>query len=268
MVRDDRSTVEGTFRADRVLFDGAAAAYDRSRPGYPDDLINELAGEADITNASRILEIGCGTGQLTRLLAPTGASIDCVELGANLAQVARENLRGFENVAVHRAPFEDWKAPNAPYDLITSAQAFHWIPPEIGYPKCRELLKPSGTLALIWNLCAATDDDIRVDLNEVYRHLAPELHQSHPEPPKVRIERTLGEIRASGCFGEPSIREYPWTDTYDAERYADLLRSFSDHRRLGEERLERLIDEVARLIGSRGGVISRHLVAVLFLCPR
>ena len=255
----------GSFGDDRVLFDQAPDAYDRARPGYPPELIDDLLQRARLGPESRILEIGCGTGQLTRLLAPIGATMDCVELSAGMSRLARANLAAFPNVAVRHGAFEEWSETASSYDLITSAQAFHWIPPEIGYSKCCRLLSPEGLLALIWNLYEPSDDPLHEEIQAVYRREAPQLCRRPPDGVETRIRRTLSELRAFGCFQEPLILRYPWIDTFPPDRYADLLRSFSDHRKLGTMKLERLIAGVLEVIETHGGTIGRRQIAVLIL---
>jgi 16S rRNA A1518/A1519 N6-dimethyltransferase RsmA/KsgA/DIM1 with predicted DNA glycosylase/AP lyase activity len=84
----------------RTLFDQAATAYDETRPGYPPKLIDKLVELAALPEKARILEIGCGTGQITRPLAARGYDIVAIELGEQLARVARENLANYPRVQV------------------------------------------------------------------------------------------------------------------------------------------------------------------------
>lgn len=75
----------------RATFDEAAELYDRGRPGYPEQLFDDLAELARLRPGSRVLEIGCGTGQATAPLAKRGCEVVAVELGAGMAAVARKN---------------------------------------------------------------------------------------------------------------------------------------------------------------------------------
>src|SRR5437879_9154174 len=92
----------------RETFDQAAELYDRARPGYPAAVFSDLAELACIGPGCRVLEIGCGTGQATVPLGERGGEIVCVELGANLAAVARRRLERFPSVRVEVAAFEGW----------------------------------------------------------------------------------------------------------------------------------------------------------------
>src|SRR3712207_5907464 len=79
----------------RATFDGAALLYDRVRPGYPEELFDDVVARTGLPRGGRVLEIGCGTGQATVPLARRGYCVLCVELGENLAAVARRNLASY-----------------------------------------------------------------------------------------------------------------------------------------------------------------------------
>jgi SAM-dependent methyltransferase len=108
----------------RSTFDEAAELYDRARPGYPPEPFNDLSDVADLRPGARILEFGPGTGQTTVPLAERKFQITAVELGPNLAAVARRTLTRFPNVAVTVAAFEDFPLPSEPFDAVVSATAF------------------------------------------------------------------------------------------------------------------------------------------------
>jgi 16S rRNA A1518/A1519 N6-dimethyltransferase RsmA/KsgA/DIM1 with predicted DNA glycosylase/AP lyase activity len=82
-----------------------------------------------IPPAGSVLEIGCGTGQATLPLARRGYRVLCVELGENLAAVARRNLKPYPRVEVRTADFEGFPLPEGAFDLAVSATAFHWLNP-------------------------------------------------------------------------------------------------------------------------------------------
>src|SRR5919107_431176 len=79
----------------RTTFDDAALLYDEVRPGYPEALFDDVISLSGIAPEGSILEIGCGTGQATAPLARRGYRILCVELGENLAAIARRNLADY-----------------------------------------------------------------------------------------------------------------------------------------------------------------------------
>src|SRR6478736_1719360 len=130
----------------RETFDAVAERYDRARPGYPEAAVDDLL--EGLPSDARILEIGCGTGQLTVPLAKRGYAITAVELGEDLARVARRNLAKYPDAAVVTADFETW-VPPAPFDLAVAATSFHWIDPARRAALASAALRPRGTLAII-----------------------------------------------------------------------------------------------------------------------
>src|SRR3712207_1059476 len=119
----------------RSTFDGVASLYDEVRPGYPARLFDELASLSGTGPGARALEIGCGTGQATLPLARRGYRLLGLELGSNLAALARTKLADYPNARVLACSFEGWPLEEGAFDLVVSATAFHWVDPRIRYGK-------------------------------------------------------------------------------------------------------------------------------------
>jgi protein-L-isoaspartate O-methyltransferase len=147
MAPGDRERLRGTFTEDAEL-------YDRARPGYPPAAIDDLAELAGLRSACRALEIGCGTGRLTMSLAERGCRVTAVELGAEMAEVARRKLTAFASATVVTGGFEEWTPPAEPFDAVVSASAFHWLDPAVRVPKVAGALRAGGALATITNHAA------------------------------------------------------------------------------------------------------------------
>jgi len=253
-------------RDQREVFDEIAEIYDRVRPTYPPDVVDHLIDCTSLSSRSSILEVGCGTGQLTRLLAARRLHITAVELGERMAQVARRNLASYPDVRVVRGNFETWEADDASCDLVCSAQAFHWVDPEIGYPKAHRLLRPEGWLALLWNLYPGGHTRLHDEIEEIYRAQAMEIASRWPaDSLSSRIDRTIAEMSRSGCFAKPDVWQHSWSCTYSSAEYADLLRTFSDHRSLPGRHLEDLISRICEAIDRHGGRIERKQVSTLLM---
>ena len=136
------------YRYGRV-FDEIAGEYDRHRPAYPDELVDQACRVAGIGNGDRVLEVGCGSGQLTRSLAGRGLRVTALEPGANLISLARQNLEGAGEVEFVNARFEDARLPRERFRAVFSASAFHWVNPEASWQRAADVLVPGGTLALV-----------------------------------------------------------------------------------------------------------------------
>ncbi len=135
-------------RSQRTLFDGIAEQYELSRPGYPPQVVEFVTATAGLGPAAAVLEIGCGTGQLTERLASSGFRLTAIDLGASMIAAARQRLAGAD-VSFQVTSFEDLTAVDASFDLVISSAAFHWIDPEVAFSKPARLLRPGGWLALL-----------------------------------------------------------------------------------------------------------------------
>ena len=121
---------ESTARRYGQVFDEIAAEYDRHRPAYPDELIDQACRVAGIGSGDRVLEVGCGSGQLTRGLVARGLHVTALEPGQSLIALARQNLAGAGEVEFVNAQFEEALLPRERFAAVFSASAFHWVDPD------------------------------------------------------------------------------------------------------------------------------------------
>jgi SAM-dependent methyltransferase len=138
-----------TARRYGMVFDEIAAEYDRYRPAYPDELVDHACQVAGIGSGDHVLEVGCGSGQLTRSLVARGLHVTALEPGPSLIALARQNLDGAGEVEFVNARFEDAPLPRGQFQAVFSASAFHWVDPEVSWQKTAGVLAPGGTLALV-----------------------------------------------------------------------------------------------------------------------
>src|SRR5204862_397290 len=119
----------------------------------------------------------------TALLAPRGYRIDGVELGGALAEFTRRKLTAYPKVTIFEGDFETFPLEDGIYDLAVSAQAFHWIDPQIGFPKLVRVLKPTGAIALWWNTHVQTDasGDFYPMLQAINRDEFPDVYDGKEE---------------------------------------------------------------------------------------
>jgi len=129
-------------RARAESFGSEVDRYDRLRPSYPPELVAWLTEGGPGT----AVDVGCGTGQVARLLLAAGWAVVGVEPDERMAARAAE--RG---VPVEVARFEEWEPSVHDVDLVCSGQAWHWVDPEQGARRAAELLRPGGRLAVFWN---------------------------------------------------------------------------------------------------------------------
>ncbi len=248
----------------RTTFDEVAELYDEARPGYPEPLIDEVVSLAGLPPGGRILEVGCGTGQATLPFARRGYSMLCLELGRSLAALAAEHCRPYPNVEIQNIAFEEWPLQKEQFDLVLSAAAFDWIPPEVGYPKAAAALKDGGALALCWNDHLGGDPPFVQAARQLRRQMEmPSLDPARDKPPDARLKEQEQAIEASGLFGPTAVKCYPWSTEYTAERYVKLLSTYSSVRCLPAETRREFLAGIQELVERFGGVVETRYVAVL-----
>jgi SAM-dependent methyltransferase len=129
-------------------FDASADAYERGRPDYPEDAVVFLARQLGLAGGATVLDIGAGTGKLTRRLTATGARVIGLEPVAGMRRKFAQMLPAIEII---EAAAESIPLPGASLDAACAGQAFHWFANATALGEIRRVLKPHSRLGLIWN---------------------------------------------------------------------------------------------------------------------
>ena len=246
----------------RSIFDGDAALYDRARPGYPAELVADLADLCGLGPGSRVLELGPGTGQATLPLAELGASVTAVELGEELAAVLRAKTSG-RDVSVVRSAFEDFALPAQPYAAVAVFTAWHWLDVGVRAAKVAQALRGGGWLATVTTLhvSAGAHDTFPVAVQDCYRRWDPDTPPDHVMATADETEPVRDEVDESPLFAPAARRRYVADVAYDSGAYLDLLRTYSNHRAMRASDREGLHACIGALIdGAYGGrIVKRYL---------
>ncbi|MGK3941556.1 class I SAM-dependent methyltransferase [Streptomyces caeruleatus] len=246
----------------RETFNDAAELYDRARPGYPPALVAELARLTGLGPDSRVMEVGPGTGQLTRALAGFGCHITAVELGDAMAAVARRRLGGFPRVDVRTAEFERWPLPAEPFDVLACATAFHWLDPAVRVEKAADALRAGGHLAVVvTHHVAGGSADFFARVQECYERWDPATPPGLRLRPSEEIVPDTAEFETCPRFDDVTVIRCERDITYTSDQYIDVLLTYSGHRALDSTRREGLPTCVRDLIQTRhdGRVTKRYL---------
>jgi len=208
------------------VFDEIAAEYDRIRPVYPDELVDKACQVAGIGPGDQVLEIGCGSGQLTRSLAARALHVTALEPGPNLIALARQNLAGAAAVEFMNARFEDAACPRAYFRAVFSASALHWVDPKVSWLKIADVLAPGGTLALI-SYFGLAEQRSKHDQEAVLAALSRVAPDIAADWPAYRdLDATLAGVKQRRANVSAV---WAWLGSYDvAQDYAGRL--FSDVR--------------------------------------
>jgi SAM-dependent methyltransferase len=208
------------------VFNEVADEYDSHRPTYPDALIDRACKAANLETSDPVLEIGCGTGQLTEALLARGLRVTAVEPGAQLIARARDRLASAGDVRFVNARLEDAALAFSHFRAVFSASAIHWIDPDVGWRIAAEVLVDGGTLALI-SYFGLDDPRSAADqraLRESMARVAPDLAIGWP------TYRDLDETLAGATARRSNITDvWSWLGSYElAREYAARLYGDAD----------------------------------------
>jgi SAM-dependent methyltransferase len=222
-------------------------------------LIKDILRLSHIPAQGSILEIGCGTGQATKPFADRGYRMTCLDIGTNLAAMARRKFQGYDNVTIIAESFERWNPKTAKYHLAVAATSFHWLDPAVRYTKVSQILRQGGALAVFSNVHIRRNEGFFAEVQNIYRKIAPTRCQAKSEVPKPR-----GTEPGLDRFRKPITKRYPWDEQYTAEEYIALLGTYSDHIDLPTPKRKKLFRAITELINANyQGVIIKHYESLL-----
>lgn len=156
-------------------FNGISTQYANGRPSYPSSLIKYLSTACNISGATRIADIGSGTGILTKQLLDTGATVYGIEPNDEMRKISQNSLSCYQNFFPIDADSSDTTLDNGCINLITAAQSFHWFDTTAFKKECHRILADNGKLALIWNI-RTLDEDINISCYNIYKKYCPAFH--------------------------------------------------------------------------------------------
>ena len=281
---------EPTARRYGKVFDEIAAEYDRRRPTYPDELVDQACQVAGIGSGDHVLEVGCGSGQLTRGLVARGLHVTAVEPGKNLVALARQNLEGAGEVEFVNAQFEDALLPREQFQAVFSASAFHWVDPEVGWQKTADVLVPGGTLALVqyFGLAEPRSKRDQEAALAAMRKVAPDVAANWPayrdlDATLAGIEHRRGNVSAvwawlgsydigqdyaGPLFGDVQVAVMPKLIEHTPDELNALVRTMSFYARLSPAQRQALEREYEAIYARLGRPIRASTVAALVTARR
>src|SRR5712675_670628 len=281
---------ESTARRYGKVFDEIAAQYDRHRPAYPDELVDQACRVAGIRSGDRVLEVGCGSGQLTRGLVARGLHVTALEPGKNVIALARQNLEGAGEVEFVNAQLEDALLPREQFQAVFSASAFHWVDPKVSWQKAADVLVPGGTLALVqyFGLEEPRSKQDQEAALDAIRKVAPDIAANWSayrdldatlagmEQRRGNVSEVwawlgsydIGQDYASRLFGDVQVAVMPQLVEHIPDELNALLRTMSFYARLSPGQRQALEREYEAMYERFGRPIRAGIVAALVTAPR
>jgi len=238
-------------------FQSVAELYERARPGYPDEAVAFLAERLRLEPGRTVVDVGAGTGKLTRALVPYGARVVAVEpLGEMRAQLER---------AVPQAVAVDGTAESIPLadgaaDAVTAAQAAHWFDLDRALPELHRVLAEDGLLALVWN---------SRDLGDPLQARVEELVAPYREAAPLQLDRQWrAAVDASPLFGAVELTTFAWAQSFTANDLADRVATTSVIAALPDRERTAVLDRVRKAAGALDEPFPFRYVTEVFLTPR
>jgi SAM-dependent methyltransferase len=238
-------------------FSSAADVYERARPSYPPAAVAWIAERASLGPGRTVVDLGAGTGKLTRLLVPTGARVIAVEPLAEMRAQLEAVLPGIESLD---GTAEEIPLPDGSVDVITCAQAFHWFNLELAVPELARVLADDGLLVLVWNTR---------DLGESLQGAIEAL--LGPARGAVSVQFDLGwmpPLEAAPGFGPAERRTFEFGQLVTREGVVDRVASTSFVAAMPQAEREVLLDQVRRLVAGREEPFSFPYQTEVFAIPR
>jgi SAM-dependent methyltransferase len=244
-----------------------AERYDRTRPRYPDALIERIIAASP---GPALVDVGCGTGTAARQFEAAGCTVLGVEPDARMAEFAR--CSGLE---VEVSTFEAWEPAGREFDVVVAGTAWHWVDPVAGAAKAAQVLRPGGRLAPFHHVFQ-TPPELAGALARAYREVAPDSpfnRSSESSRAALNLYQPLfakiaDGIREAGGFSEPEQWQFDWERTYTRDEWLDQLPTLGSLTQLPSEKVTHVLAEVGAAIDALGGSFTMTYATVVVTAAR
>jgi SAM-dependent methyltransferase len=242
-----------------------AERYDRTRPRYPDALVERIVAASP---GPEILDVGCGTGIEARQFQAAGGKVLGVEPDARMADFARRT-----GVEVEVATFETWDAAGRTFDAVVAGQSWHWVDPVAGAARAAQVLRPAGLVAAFWH-AYQLPPQIAQAYGVAFHRVVPDspfdLRRPRPatEVYQAMRDKTADAIRAAGGFGDPEQWRFDWEQSYTRDALLDLLPTQGTLTRLRPDQVAEVLDATGAAVDAMGGNVTMTYATVAVTATR
>ncbi len=234
---------EATRTTNARSFGAAAAEYERGRPSYPPAAVDWLLDGT----GRRVLDLGAGTGKLTRQVVARRLEVVAVEPSDGMRDELMRVLPGIRALA---GTAESIPLPDHTVDTVLVAQAWHWVDVPRAVPEVARVLSPGGRLGLVWNLRDEHEPWV-AELGDIFRR-----HAERETP----LDPIIGEP-----FGPIARFEVAWVSHLTRERLLDLVTSRSYVITLDATNREAVVAEVLHLMETHPSLAGRDEIAMPYI---
>ncbi len=216
-----------------------AKHYDK-RPDYSSAALQTLFDDIGLTAAGSVVDMGAGTGKLTRQLSKTGCKITAVEPNAAMRKIGMYNVQE-QNCRWLDARAEETGLPTASFDLVIFGSSFNVVDQHTALQESARLLRPGGSFACLWNHRDLTDD-LQQAVEKIILSTLPDYDYGTRRQDQVQV------IDASGFFGKVQKHEVRFLREIDALSYMEAWRSHATLARQAGDRFHEVITAIEERI--------------------
>lgn len=237
----------------RKVFDLIPDEFDRWRPKYCPEAFADIIEYAGLKPGKKMLEIGHGTGQATTPLLMTGCDYTGIELGEHLYNFTKLKFADFANCNLINGDFCTYDFADEKYNMLFSAATIQWIPENIAFSRCFELLKPGGCLVMIANI---GNDYIR---NPPELAAAKDAVYEAYFTPQTRYNCKIDKHNVINYGFTPiEISNYEYDTDMTADEFVSFTMTHADHITLAEPNRSLFMEGLRSAVMSNGGVWRRR----------
>ena len=236
----------------RAIFDEAALLYDEVRPDYPEELFDDVVSLSEYRRGEGYLRSGAARARLRYPSRAVATGFSASSSGRTWQRSPAAISRRTRRRKCTWDTFEAWRPQEAAFDLAVSATAFHWLDPDVAYPKVAGTLPSHGiTRPVLERAHGRRQRLLRGGARGSTSAKRPRSSvlttpggfpapTKFPEGPRRSKTQTCSEVKAT--------RQYRWDEPYDAAGYLQVLDTYSGHRSPTNHARERLFHGIADLI--------------------
>ena len=247
----------------RKVFDTIPEQFDKYRPRYSEKLFAFLAEYLQIGPGRSVLELGPGTGQATDPILDTGCDYHAIELGENLFEMMKRKYGHYPNFSIVNDDFITHDFQGRRFDMIYSAATIQWIPEEIAFSKTYDLLKPGGTLAMMY-----TKSEYKTSNEDLYNKIQ-KVYSEYFRPETEYKNGSFGYTNAPN-YGYAELERYEFYGKreFTADEYAGFCGTHCDHIVIPEPYKSKFFGGLRQAVADAGNKIVFNDTYILLLAKK
>jgi SAM-dependent methyltransferase len=250
----------------RVLFGQDPGVYEAGRPQYPEAVYEILEHRCGVSSGVRVLEIGPGTGLVTKRLLEVGATVVAVEPNSNLAAHLKASF-GYQ-LEVVESTFEAAEVGEEMFDVAVAATSFHWVDQRVGLAKLGRSIRPGGAVALWWTLYQDpfSPDEVSQAIEAILGPRTKGAFEELGRPPfQLDVEHRLRDLEQWGHFHNLEAEMIRTQRVLDARQMRALFASIAFVLRRSPTEREAVLDAIEELVRDRfEGRVQRQFVTAVY----